>query len=873
MKTKDTGTLMMKYILLSIAAVTFVPLPVACADGPLFPFVISYDSPPNITNVSQWLNRPAGGQGFVRVGDGRLATDQGPIRFWATNLCFDACFVDRQQAEHLAARLARFGINCVRLHHMDARSIWGKSPNHLTIDPDKLARLDYLIYQLKQHGIYVDINLHVSRSFDLKDGFPHRDQRPKFDKGLDNFEPRMIALQKKYARDLLTHRNPFTQTAYAHEPAVAFVEINNENAMFSSWQRGWLDDLPDPYGSTYRELWNAWLAKKYRATKDLDAAWNSKREPLGDELLRDGHFTKLLPSTWRLEQDSETKAQWAMRANGPEGSEYLHLDVKQPGHVAWHPQISSAIFPVRKGRAYTLSCWLRAEQERTINLHCGMAHAPWQMLGFQTQIEVGPNWKNHQFTFLASQDDQRARITITHLKIGAYGFAHFSLRPGGITGLQANQRIEDASVPVLRFGQMNMTQTARNDFVDFLWDTEYSYWWGMYRYLKDELKVDSLVAGTQLGYGPTHIQAELDYLDSHSYWNHPVFPGRPWDGNDWYVRNVALVNSLGSTVTTLASRRVEGKPLTVSEYNHPAPNAYAAEGFPILAAFGAFQGWDGIFSFTYSHDTNLEPGRITSYFDLKGDTSKLVHSPACAALFLRGDVHIARKTICAGLSREKERDILYATRNPRDLAIDQLGIDSRIALLHRVSLDLHSTATPSKVSIPDKQRRFVSDTGQLIWDDTVPDAGYFIADTPRTKLFTGFVCGRSFRMGSVQLAIGKTRLDWATVSMVAIDGEGFSTTGRILIAATGWEQNSDAKVEDLGKQRITLRTKWGKAPLMCEGIPAKITLLVASGRVRVFPLDESGNRRKPMECQADGRRTIIALDPKYQTVWYEVEIR
>ncbi len=289
-KLEDSGVLMMKFVLLSIAATVLSPFPVACALEPPFPFVISYDSPANITNVSQWIDRPAGAHGFVRVRDGHLATEQGPIRFWATNLCFEACFVDRGQAEHLAARLARLGINCVRLHHMDAKSIWGKSPNHLTIDPDKLARLDYLFYQLKQHGIYVNINLHVSRSFDLKDGFPHRDQRPKFDKGLDNFEPRMIELQKKYARDLLTHCNPFTRVAYIHEPAVAFVEINNENAMFSSWRRGWLDDLPDPYGLTYRKLWNRWLTNKYQTTEKLAAVWNSKREPLGGELLRNGHF-------------------------------------------------------------------------------------------------------------------------------------------------------------------------------------------------------------------------------------------------------------------------------------------------------------------------------------------------------------------------------------------------------------------------------------------------------------------------------------------------------------------------------------------------------------------------------------------------------
>ena len=149
---------------------------------------------------------------------------------------------------------------------MDNHAIWGNSPDKLTLDPQKLAQLDYLIDQLKQHGIYVDINLHVSRSFGPKEGFSGQQQRPKYDKGLDNLEPRMIELQKKYARDLLTHVNPYTKTPYTREPAVAVVEINNENSLYTAWNQGWMDDLPEPYAGTYQQLWNDWLRHKYGGT-------------------------------------------------------------------------------------------------------------------------------------------------------------------------------------------------------------------------------------------------------------------------------------------------------------------------------------------------------------------------------------------------------------------------------------------------------------------------------------------------------------------------------------------------------------------------------------------------------------------------------
>ncbi len=68
----------------------------ATAEEPLFPFVVSYDSPANVTNVADLLERPAGKRGFVHAENGRLVVGAAgatkPIRFWATNICFEACF-------------------------------------------------------------------------------------------------------------------------------------------------------------------------------------------------------------------------------------------------------------------------------------------------------------------------------------------------------------------------------------------------------------------------------------------------------------------------------------------------------------------------------------------------------------------------------------------------------------------------------------------------------------------------------------------------------------------------------------------------------------------------------------------------------------
>ena len=124
----------------------------------------------------------------------------------------------------------------------------------------------------------------------------------------------------------------------------------------------------------------------------------------------------------------------------------------------------------------------------------------------------------------------------------------------------------------------------------------------------------------------------------------------------------------------------------------------------------------------------------------------------------------------------------------------------------------------------------------------------------------------------MKLAIGQTRLDWATISMVAVDGEGFDRPGRILVAATGWVQNRGAELEDLGGDRVTLGTKWGTEPVLFEGIPAEILLPVSADRVRFYPLDESGNRRAAVKSTLREGKAAVVLDPSHETVWYEVEI-
>ena len=85
----------------------------------------AYEVPPKPTDTSldlSFLNdMPAGKHGFVQVKKGHFAFKNGTrIRFWGTDLVGPNIFVSHAQADVYAERLAKLGVNLVRLHMADA---------------------------------------------------------------------------------------------------------------------------------------------------------------------------------------------------------------------------------------------------------------------------------------------------------------------------------------------------------------------------------------------------------------------------------------------------------------------------------------------------------------------------------------------------------------------------------------------------------------------------------------------------------------------------------------------------------------------------------------------------------------------------------
>jgi len=677
--------------------------PVAAAED-MVPFVIP--TTPNPESVLAMEAEPVPvDAGRVVVRDGHFAVGDERVRIWGVNLCSGACFPEREDAPRIARRMAAAGVNSVRFHHMDSRS-W---PNGIldpkdktTLHPEALRRLDVFLDALARRGIRANLNLHVGRAVGAALGLPT--SNTKYEKIVGIFTPRLIEAQKQYARDLLGRTSTVRKVRYADDPAVAFVEITNEDSLFMWSAKRDLRTLPDYYAKILRGKFNTWLNERYGSTDALRKAWAKGNR----EGLRDG-----------------------------ESLEKANVAVFAPG---------------------------------------------------EDDARVMDRWR-------------------------------------------------------------------------FLAETEKAYFDEMRRFIKQDLGYKGLVTGTVV-FGPLGLygQSDMDFIDGHAYWQHPRFPGRPWDSNNWTVRQIAMTDHPEeSPLRRLAAQRLAGKPYTVSEYNHPAPNDYQAECVPMLASFASAQDWDGVWLFTYGNNREfMDRSRFRSYFDIGMNPAKWGFVRAGAAIFRQGDFPPLGGRRSVALADAKADPL--AALVPMHIDHDR---DLFEAVAERAELDwrdLVKTYLAVNLRGRNASGRFMGVPSPNVTWKVDGKQGTYTVRAPGARVFIG-------HRGSRGAGIDLHAPAFAAVTVTALDGQPLDESRSILVTACGRCENTGM---GFSEDRRTVGRNWGEPPVLIE--PAEAEVAVPDGPWTCHALKPDGTRgaEVPVEQAAD-RRQRIGLDPKYGTMWYFLE--
>ena len=122
----------------------------------------------SVFDFSSINDAPAGKYGPVIVApNGHFEFKNQPgvhARFWGVNICTQALYIDKDQVDQVAERLARSGYNVVRIHHFD-RDLLRHGSTSYDIDPAQLDRLEYFVSAMEKRGIYINFDLYSLRDF------------------------------------------------------------------------------------------------------------------------------------------------------------------------------------------------------------------------------------------------------------------------------------------------------------------------------------------------------------------------------------------------------------------------------------------------------------------------------------------------------------------------------------------------------------------------------------------------------------------------------------------------------------------------------------------------------------------------------------
>jgi hypothetical protein len=356
-------------------------------------------------------------------------------------------------------------------------------------------------------------------------------------------------------------------------------------------------------------------------------------------------------------------------------------------------------------------------------------------------------------------------------------------------------------------------------------------------------------------------------IDRHNY--HGGLSG--WRARADEFSSGAQINTPGSGLFSSSMVQMIDRPYAFSEWASVFPNEWTLESPAILAVYGmGLQDWDASYQFVTG------PGR-------RGYASVLHRSlwnidrpeniglyPAIARMIYRGDVEPAevisvRRVSLADL---QQGELPFETEwysGWKDVKVYHGPIPGEALAAGRVVVEF--VDEPQESTFPDmsqyqKDGVVTSQTGQLVWDVSRPERGFFTMNTPGTRAVVGFAPDGAQQLGSVTIEVQDTPFAGIFVSCLE-QGKGVDEAESVLVTAMARTRNTGMEFNEERDELLEL----GGAPVLVEPVKAEISI---AGRTikSVHLLDHDGRRTDVTIPTEDGSFTIDGTRDK--TMYYEV---
>lgn len=698
------------------------------------------------------------------------------------------------------------------------------------------------------------MNLNVSQKFTAYDGVADADSinnyGTEFAKGVTLFDPYLIMLQKEFAQQLLTHVNPYTRKALVNDPVMAMPETNNENSLYRLLLQNHLKPVKSGGKLIYRHvrmldsLFNKFISDKYKIIANLQAAWNKGIILSGTNVrVKNDGFEQVssFRNDWGLELHSPAAGSISQDASNPY-AEILSAKVNITNSTGtdWHVQFKQKTITVYKDLSYTISFAARAEAPKQISVSLMNDLSPYNWYG-GIDVNLTSNWEVFSFNIKASETNSgRTRLSFSLGKsLGTFLFDNVSVTSAGVKGLNSGESIELQNIRRIDYSDcISYSDQRVKDISEFYIKLQSNYFTDMINYLHNTFDVKVPIVGTNWTVGAAD-NASISgsyYIDNHSYWDHPQFPGIPWSQTDWLINNQTMTkDSYGGTIPDLfAGVPMAGKPFTISEYNHAFPNNYQSESLLFLTGYSSFHGADGIMMFDYSGDrNNWSSDLINGYFDIHRNSIYMSLFPTCEYAFRNILIDRSKNTIKINYSPEA----LYLL--PKSYANNWHGIrgyDHRLALQNAVRTESYSSSNStgfnSLPSVP--VTPFKTDTDQIIYNTS---RGTMTIATERFNSAVGFISSlKNLSVGDFVITDFRTG-DFGGMTWLSLTNEKLSQSKRSLITLVSKIQNSRMI---WNASNNSVNNSWGRHPTSIYSFNIKIDLNIYADSIIIYPLDQRG---------------------------------
>lgn len=276
-KTKKT---MKRILLLSILTLHFIYVQAQNPDASwwTFSYPKNQSLEAGLLNLRMLNEKFAGEHGFIKMSkDGNSFVNGGdePIRFWASNGGNLAGEFSDEKLDSLAKFLAKMGVNLIRYH--GAINPHGKGTSILNVDTNEVKNIWRCVAAMKKQGIYTVIspfwphNGHmggwVPEEWGI-DGYSGKDDLW----AVMYFNQQLKEGYKAWVKYLYNTPNKYTGNALKDEPAVAIIQIENEDAVFF-WTLG---GIKPELTKTISKQFSQWLIHKYGSLYHAKTYWGAK---------------------------------------------------------------------------------------------------------------------------------------------------------------------------------------------------------------------------------------------------------------------------------------------------------------------------------------------------------------------------------------------------------------------------------------------------------------------------------------------------------------------------------------------------------------------------------------------------------------------